>query len=116
MTSIKKGEMLYDIPGKNNFKIVSAEVEKDNNQVLLLNFTDPLNRNQDFSGLVQVESALNLRFATAGNLLKVFFNEPLKGELLVEVFQGIESEDGYKMKQNFAEKVTLIKQNLQYVL
>ena len=102
----KKGEMLYDIPGKSNFKIVSAEVEKDNNQVLLLNFSDPLNRDQDFSGLVQVESALNLRFATAGNLLKVFFNEPLKGELLVEVFQGIESEDGYKMKQNFSEKVT----------
>ena len=102
----QKGEMLYDIPGKSNFKIVSAEVEKDNNQVLLLNFSDPLNRDQDFSGLVQVESALNLRFATAGNLLKVFFNEPLKGELLVEVFQGIESEDGFKMKQNFSEKVT----------
>ena len=47
-----------------------------------------------------------MRFATAGNLLKVFFNEPLKGELLVEVFQGIENEDGYKMKQNFSEKVT----------
>ena len=56
--------------------------------------------------MVQIESASNLRFATAGNLLKVFLDQTIKGELLVEVFQGIESEDGYKMKQNFAEKVT----------
>ncbi len=74
----QKGEMEFEIPGKNNFKIVSAEVEKDNNQVLVLNFSDPLNRDQDFSGLVQIESAANLRFATAGNLLKVFLDQPLK--------------------------------------
>mgnify|MGYP000040883664 CR=1 FL=1 len=102
----QKGEMEYEIPGKNNFKIVSAEVEEGNNQILALNFSDPLNRDQDFSGLVQVETATNLRFATAGNILKVFLDQPLKGELLVEVFQGIESEDGFKMKQNFSKKVT----------
>ena len=102
----QKGSLEYEIPGKNNFKIISAEVQENNNQVLLLNFSDPLKKGQDFSGLVQVESATNLKFATAGNLLKVFFAEPLKGELLVEVFQGIQSEDGFKMKQNFEQKVS----------
>lgn len=102
----KKGTLDYEIPGKNNFKIITAEVQQDNNQVLLLNFSDPLKKGQDFDGLIDVESATNLKFATAGNLLKVIFDEPLKGELLVEVFQGIQSEDGYKMKQNFSQKIS----------
>ncbi|HJS01583.1 MAG TPA: hypothetical protein VJ780_11685, partial [Flavobacterium sp.] len=102
----QKGALEYDIPGKSNFKIITAEVQEDNNQVLLLNFSDPLKKGQNFDGLVDVESTTDLKFSTAGNLLKVFFNEPLKGELLVEVFQGIQSEDGYKMKQNFSQKVS----------
>jgi len=102
----QKGTLEYDIPGKSNFKIITAEVQEDNNQVLLLNFSDPLKKGQNFDGLVDVESTTDLKFSTAGNLLKVFFNEPLKGELLVEVFQGIQSEDGYKMKHNFSQKVS----------
>lgn len=113
----QKGELEFDIPGKNNFKIISAEVEEGDNQVLLLNFSDPLKKGQDFNGLVEVETAQKLKFATAGNLLKVFFNEPLKGELLVEVFQGIQSEDGYKMKQNFSQKVSFeqIKPQVRFI-
>lgn len=102
----QKGIMEYDIHGKNNFKIVSVEVQEENNQVLLINFTDPLKKGQNFDGLVQVENANNLKFSTAGNLLKVFFNETLKGELAVAVFQGIESEDGYKMKKDFSQRVS----------
>ena len=113
----QKGETEIDIPGKNNFSVLSAEVEEENTQVLLLNFSDPLKKNQDFNGLVQVESANQLKFATAGNLLKVFFTEPLKGELLVEVFQGIESEDGYKLKQNFSQKIAFeqLKPSVRFV-
>ncbi len=113
----QKGETEIDIPGKNIFSVLSAEVEEGNTQVLLLNFSDPLKKNQDFNGLVQVESANQLKFATAGNLLKVFFNEPLKGELLVEVFQGIESEDGYKLKQNFSQKIAFeqLKPSVRFV-
>ena len=102
----QKGSMDYVIPGKNNFKIVAAEVQQEDSQVLVVNFSDPLSREQDFEGLVQVEGAGNLKFATAGNLLKVYFEQSLKGELQLEVFQGIQSEDGYKMKENFTQKVT----------
>ena len=113
----QKGTLEYEIPGKNNFKIISAEVQEDNNQVLLLNFSDPLKKGQDFDGLIDIESATNLKFSTAGNLLKVLFAEPLKGELLVEVFQGIQSEDGYKMKNNFSQKVSFeqIKPSVRFI-
>lgn len=113
----QKGSVKFEIPGKNNFKILSAKIQEDNAQVLWINFSDLIKKGQNLDGLVQIETATNLKFATAGNLLKVFFAESLKGELLVEVFQGIQSEDGYKMKSNFSEKVTFdqVKPEVRFV-
>ena len=101
----QKGRINYTVIGKDNFSIVNVEVANNSNQTLLINFSDPLLKGQDFQGLVSVETAENTKYAIQGNILKVFFDEPLKGNLLLEVFQGIESEDGYKMKKNFATKV-----------
>uniref|UniRef100_UPI00404AF52D alpha-2-macroglobulin family protein n=1 Tax=Flavobacterium sp. TaxID=239 RepID=UPI00404AF52D len=113
----QNGSVKFEIPGKNNFKILSAKIQEDNAQVLWINFSDPIKKGQNLDGLVQIETATNLKFATAGNLLKVFFTESLKGELLVEVFQGIQSEDGYKMKSDFSEKVTFdqVKPEVRFV-
>ena len=111
------GSVEFEIPGKNNFKIISTQIQEDNAQVLLINFSDPIKKGQNLDGLIQIESASNLKFTTAGNLLKVFFTESLKGELLVEVFQGIQSEDGYKMKSDFAQKITFdqVKPEIKFV-
>ena len=100
----QKGKVTYPIVGKDNFKIIDVEVP-EGNQSVHINFSDPLKTDQDFSGLVSIESAKDLRYATQGNLLKVFFDEPLRGSLLLEVFQGMESEDGFKMKKSFATRV-----------
>ena len=157
----QKGEVKYPIPGKNQFKVTEIKIGDENNQSILINFSDPLKRDQDFKGLIAIENTKNLKFATMGNVLKVFFsNEAKNGEVdkgatqktveveavvdttaiavdsvavavdnisdavveavevasdsseqsfagtkLVEVFQGIESDYGYKMKKNYSEKL-----------
>lgn len=154
----QEGAVQYLIPGKNQFKVVGMKIGDENNQSLLINFSEPLKKDQDFKGLVAIENTNNLKFATMGNVLKVFFsNEAKNGEVdkgtttqtaavdtaavavaadsaavavdtvavapavehieeetpeqsfsgsrLIEVFQGIESEYGYKMKQNYSEKM-----------
>lgn len=113
----QKGELEFEIAGKNNFKVIGTEVGDSENQSLFINFSDPIKKGQNLSGLVQVENTDNLRFSIEGNLLKVFFNEPLKGLLQVEVFQGIQSEDGYKMKHNYLEKVLFeqMKPNVRFI-
>jgi uncharacterized protein YfaS (alpha-2-macroglobulin family) len=113
----QKGKLTYPVAGKDNFKIINVEVPDSGNQTLLVNFSDPLQKGQDFSGLVSVETAKNLRYATQGNVLKVFFEEPLKGNLLLEVFQGIESDEGFKMKKTFATRVSFeqIKPNVRLI-
>lgn len=101
----RQDAMDFEVPGKDSFKVLSVQPAEGDNQTLLINFTDPLRKDQDFTGLVAVENVQNLRYAVEGNLLKVFFGEPLNGEFLVEVFQGIESIDGFKMRQTHTEKI-----------
>lgn len=152
----QKGKVEFPIPGKNQFKVLTIEVGDANNQSVLINFSDPLKKDQDFKGLVSIEGTNNLKFSTMGNVLKVFYdkeptnssvdkgnsnsgavdavvdstavvvdstaapvnNEPeiaavaaameqsFTGSKLVEVFQGIESVDGFKMKNNYSEKLS----------
>lgn len=113
----RKGEKEYEISGKNNFKVVNVRVGDENNQSLFINFSDPVMKGQYLDGLIQLEKTDNLRFATEGNLVKVFFEEPLKGLLQLDVFQGIQSEDGYKMKKNYTTKVDFqqIKPNVRFI-
>ncbi len=101
----RKDSQEFEVPGKDSFKVISMVPAQGDNQALLINFSDPLRKDQDFSGLVSVESIANLKYAVDGNLLKVFFAEPLNGKFLVEVFQGIESIDGFKTKATHTEKV-----------
>ncbi len=102
----QKGSKELSIPAKNKFEIVNVRIGDEDNQSLFINFSEPIKKDQNFSGLVAVETAQNLRYATDGNVLKVFFDEPLDGDLLVEVFQGIESIYGNKMSKSYAARVT----------
>ncbi|MDI1257384.1 MAG: MG2 domain-containing protein [Flavobacterium sp.] len=69
-----KGTIDYNIAALGDFKIMTTELEDDGEHTLLINFSDPLLKVQDFRGLVYIENAKNLKFSTQGNLLKVFFN------------------------------------------
>lgn len=149
----QEGEVKFPIPGKNQFKVIEVKVGDENNQSILINFSDPLKKDQDFKGLINIQNTNNLKFATMGNVLKVFFNnettkseidtgiqvkdeifekvidsssvavdtaaaisfaEPVEeaqeiqafeGNRLIEIFQGIESYDGFKLKENYTQNI-----------
>jgi len=165
----QKGQLDVPITNINEFKIVKVEVPDGSNQSVLINFSEPLEKGQDFKGLVSIQNANNLKFSTQGNLLKVYFSneapakkeEPvpvaveesavslvdsstivvdsavavvddavevvqneeakpeqiLSGDLLIEVFQGIESQYGKKMDSNYTEKITFdqIKPGVRFI-
>ena len=113
----QKGFINYVIQAKEDFMVVNAAISQESGGTLLLNFSNQLLKDQDFDGLISIEGARNLKYAVQGNLLKVFFDSSLKGELLVEVFQGIESDNGLKMKKTYREKVVFdqLKPNVRYL-
>ncbi|MFV8358263.1 MG2 domain-containing protein, partial [Flavobacterium sp. XS1P32] len=164
----QKGTIDFPITALKEFKIVKTEIQEGDNQTVSINFSEPLEKGQDFKGLVAIQNTNNLKFSVQGNVLKVYFSnevpvqkpfevapeavaaivtvdtsavavdsalveepeevavmepEPvvdlqkLTGELLLEVFQGIESEYGGKLSENYAEKISFdeIKPSIRFI-
>jgi len=101
-----KGENFIGIPGKNNFTIVKTEIIQTPEQYLSINFSDPLKQQQNFEGLVAIQNAKNPKYVVDGNVLKVYPNTKLAGNVQVDVFTGIKNTEGYKLKTAFSELLT----------
>lgn len=100
------GQNALSIPGRDNFTIIGVDRITGANASMSINFSDPLQEKQNFAGLVTVQRGGNLRFEINGNVLHVYPENRIVGNALVEVFQGIKSTDGYKLKQPFSETVS----------
>ncbi|KJD33951.1 membrane protein [Tamlana nanhaiensis] len=101
-----KGEQKILIPGKNNFTIVDVDVIQAPEQFLSINFSDPLKKQQNFDGLVTIQKVKNPKYIVDGNVLKVYPDSKLVGNIQVDVFQGIANDEGYKLKKPFSESIS----------
>ncbi|GGG37475.1 alpha-2-macroglobulin family protein [Bizionia arctica] len=101
-----KGENKLTIPGINNFTITKVEVIQMPEQYVSINFSDPLKKQQNFDGLVTIENGKSTKFIVNGNILKVYPESKLVGDIQLDVFQGISNTDGFKLKKPFSEKIT----------
>jgi len=93
-----KGENKYAIPGINNFTVVNVESVKSPEQYLSVNFSDPLKKQQNFEGLVVIENSENPKFSVDGNVLKIYPERKLVGDLQVHLFEGIKNIIFYSCK------------------
>ncbi|ARV09867.1 hypothetical protein BTO05_09515 [Winogradskyella sp. PC-19] len=101
-----EGENSISIPGKNNFIITNTEVHQSPEQYLSINFSDPLKKQQNFSGLVSVQKAKNPKYVVDGNVLKVYPDTKLVGDIQVDIFTGIINTEGFKLKNSLSERLT----------
>jgi len=100
------GENTVTIPGINNFTIVDVDVIQSPEQYLTLNFSDPLKKQQNFDGLVTIQNVKNPKYVVKGNVLKVYPDSKLVGNIQVDVFQGIKNTEAYKLKKPFSETIS----------
>jgi len=101
-----EGSENYTIPGKNKFVIVDAKTTSAPNAVLTLNFSEPLKQDQNLNGLVTIENAESLRYEINGNVLSIYPSNRILGEVRINAFQGIKSEYGFTLKNDFSELVS----------
>ncbi|WP_299891508.1 MG2 domain-containing protein [uncultured Lacinutrix sp.] len=100
------GENTVSIPGKNNFTITRIDVVQYPEQYLLINFSDPIKKQQNFDGLVTIQNTKNPKYIVDGNILKAYPDTKIDGNVQVDVFQGIKNTDGYKLKKPFSETIS----------
>lgn len=100
-----KGDNTIKIPGRRHFTVLDATVDMGENTMVLVNFSDPIEKGQNFKGLVVLESDNSPKYSVDGNTLKVYPSKDIEGTIHLEVFEGIESTDGYTLKQKFTERI-----------
>lgn len=101
-----KGSNTFPIPGQNNFTVVDMKSSHSPQASLTINFSDPLEENQDFAGLVIIENVQDLRFEVDGNVLIVYPTARLMGTSRVTLFNGIKNSDGFGLKKEFSELIS----------
>src|SRR5690606_13998696 len=74
-------------------------------QYLSINFSDPLKKQQNFDGLVTLQNTKNPKYIVDGNVLRVYPDSKLVGNIQVDVFEGITNAEGYKLKKPFSETI-----------
>ena len=99
------GKNSIKIPGKNNFTVLDVTVARGADQHVLVNFSDPLKKGQNFKGLVLLESDDSPKYSADGNTLKVYPSKEITAAVQLEVFEGIESEGGPKLRSKYTERI-----------
>jgi alpha-2-macroglobulin len=98
----QKGEKMIDIPGVDEFIIMDTRVVQYPDQHVVIHFSDPLVRNQQLQGLVQLDNEAGLRYQVDGNRLRVFPANRLTGTFRLTVNQGIQSSFGNRFIESQA--------------
>ena len=101
-----EGTAIQKIPGKNNFSVISIDVSNEDQQYVEINFSDPLQKNQNFDGLVSISGVSKLKYTVQGNVLKVYPKREIKGSAEITIFEGIQSTDQYRLKNKYTENIS----------
>ncbi|MDG1714405.1 MG2 domain-containing protein [Lacinutrix sp.] len=111
------GENTVKIPGKNNFTITKIDAIQNPEQYLSINFSDPIKKQQNFDGLITIQNIKSPKYIVAGNVLKVYPDSKITGNVRLDVFQGILNTEGYKLKKPFSEFISFheIKPNVRLI-
>lgn len=90
-----KSTDVYTVPRLNDFYQFRVEPVENDPQAFWINFSNPIKKNQDFSGLIDLDNNdAKLTFSTDGNVLKVFADKALQDKVLVRVSAGIQDTKG----------------------
>ncbi|MBK6930535.1 MAG: hypothetical protein IPH12_06550 [Saprospirales bacterium] len=112
------GSLEQVVPALDEFVVLSARVTQQDEQYVLLNFSDPIDAAQTLDGLIRIEAFDGaLRFAVDGNFVRVFPNRRITGAYKLRVEAGIRNTSGAAMKggsdwplnfENFKPAVRLV--------
>lgn len=88
------GQLTVEISSLNDFKFLDAKVFQEQDQYLLLQFTDPISTEQDMNGMVKIGNLLNLKYVVEDNEIRIYPASPQTGKLMVDIDANIKNYNG----------------------
>ena len=88
-----------EVPSLGEFKVMDARIVQEQEQYILVQFSDPLQSNQDLTGMVRIDDySGQLRYTVDGNQLRVYPAGRINGQRRVNIQGGIRNVLKAKMK------------------
>lgn len=86
-----------EIPSLGDFKLVSAKVVQTPNQVVVLQFSDPLKEKQELQGLITIPGVSGLEFTIQDNQIMIYPAEKQSGTKTIRIEAGVRNILDYRM-------------------
>ncbi len=100
-----KGEITVDIPSIEHFKLIDLQTLSTPDQVVVLNFSDPLDAGQDLRGLIRFRKPVKLRFSIQGNTVKVYPVKRLRGTRTLIIASGVRNSRSKHLDKTYERSV-----------
>lgn len=91
------GKINMQIPAIGDFKSLSVIAENGEEQYINVFFSDPIEPNQDFNGLIAVDGLDDLRFTVFGNQVRIYSDAKFIGLKTITINSGIVNTLGNKL-------------------
>ncbi|HEY4784696.1 MAG TPA: MG2 domain-containing protein, partial [Bacteroidales bacterium] len=93
------GQEIVKIPSIYDFFVLEAKPVQETQQYISIRFSDPLDPNQDLTGLIYLNNNSDLTFEIDKMYVKAYPSAQQKGTVTVSIEQGIKNVAGAKLKK-----------------
>jgi len=98
-------DLKLDVPSNQQFSVISTVVELENDAYISIHFSDPLDREQNLTGLITLEGVDKIRPVVSGNEIKLYVREKVSGSKKLELSEGIKNAAGKTLGQTVTSYV-----------
>ncbi|MFO0357461.1 MAG: alpha-2-macroglobulin family protein [Sphingobacteriaceae bacterium] len=86
-----------EVPKKNEFKLLSTNVISENEQYVLLNYSNPIDQNQSLEGLINLGNLKDLKYIVNNNQVLIYPNEFKTGSYVMKIEAGVRDTKGQRI-------------------
>lgn len=103
----KKGSSDQTIPALGDFQVLKTEPQLGSDQFILISFSDPIDPNQDLTGLITTDKKnVSFKFTIENNFIRAYPSKKIIGTFELTIHEGVKNVLGYKMKK--AHNATIV--------
>ncbi|WP_170245612.1 MG2 domain-containing protein [Fodinibius salinus] len=102
-----RGKQTVPISSLDAFQLVKTQVSRDTNPHIALTFSDALDPNQNFDGLIRIGSYDKMNTIVQENRLEIYPRKKLKGRQKLSLSPGIQSKHGKRLGEQVSRTVQL---------
>lgn len=101
----KKGAKKFEVPAVGDFRVLDIKAVQDQEQYVLVQFSDAIMVGQDLNGLIGIGNTTEPSYTIEGSMVKVYAAERLEGNYSIFVNPGIQNISRQKITKTYTANV-----------